>query len=527
MSVVAAGVESAPTAAPTAAPYRIAAVVGFAAFMEVLDTAIANVSLSHIAGSLSASQEEATWVLTSYLVANAIILPMTGWLSNTIGRRRYYIASIILFTLSSVLCGLAPSLPMLIAARVLQGLSGGALQPVSQAILVDAFPPHKRGTGLAIYGMAVICAPAVGPPLGGFITDTYSWHWIFLINAPVGVVLTVAALRLIHDSPAQLEAQRQRHQEHFTVDYLGFALIVLAMGAAQVMLDKGQQEDWLASNFIRACLAVSLSALAMLIWWELRHPHPIVNLRLFRNRNFAAAAALSFGIGVSMFSAIVLMPQFSQTLLGFSAMDAGLVMSPGALLLIVLMPLSAQLAARADPRVLVSLGFALIGLGMLLTAHFTSLSMTQEHLMLLRISQTIGGLFLMMPITMLAYVGLPPAEGGSASALINVSRNMGSSIGISLAVAWLTRGAQLHQAHLVDRLSVLDPVYQQTLATLSGTMNDTAAQAMIAGMVQKQALVLSYIDDYHRFALIALFMAPLIWLARRAQGRPAALPPGH
>ncbi|WP_299698347.1 DHA2 family efflux MFS transporter permease subunit [Hydrocarboniphaga sp.] len=509
-------------AAPTATPYWLAAVVGFGAFMEVLDTSIANVSLSHIAGSLAASQEEATWVLTSYLVANAIILPMTGWLSNVIGRRRYYIASIILFTLASVLCGLAPSLPVLIVARVLQGLAGGALQPVSQAILSDAFPQSKRGTAMAIYAMAVICGPAIGPPLGGLITDTFSWHWIFLLNAPVGVLLAIAAFRLVHDSPAQLEAQRLRRTETFTVDYLGFALIVIGMGTLQIMLDKGQQEDWLDSGFIRGCLFVSVSALLALIVWELRHPHPIVNLRLLKNRNFATSNLLIFFMGMAMFGIIVLMPQFTQSVLGYSALDAGIVMSPGALLMFCMMPLAARVATKVEPRALISVGFVVFGAGLLVTAHFTSLGLAQHQLVLMRMAQVAGIAFLMVPINMLAYVGLPPSEGGNASALLNLMRNLGSGVGISLAVSWLSRGVQMHQAQLVDRVSLLDPAYQQTIATLGRRFDIDTAHAMIAGMVQKQAMVLAYIDDYHYFALLAFLIAPLIWFAKKP---PADAPP--
>ena len=506
-------------------PKLLAAVVGFAAFMEVLDTSIANVSLAHIGGSLSASQDEATWVLTSYLVANAIILPMTGWLANSIGRRRYYILSIILFTLASVLCGLAPSLPVLIAARILQGLAGGALQPVSQAILADAFPPEKRGASMAIYGMAIVCGPAIGPPLGGFITDSYSWHWIFLVNAPIGLLLAFAAMRLVHDSPAQLEAQRRRREEPFSVDYFGFALIAIGMGAMQVMFDKGQQEDWFDSSFIRGCLTVCVASLATLVWWELRHPHPIINLRLFRNRNFVAANVLIFGVGVVMFGAIVLLPQFAQSVLGYSAMDAGLVMSPGSLLLILLMPLGARLAAKLDPRLMVCLGFVSTGIAMIVSAHYMSASASQGQMVMLRCLQSFGMAFLMVPINVLAYVGLPPTEGGNAAALINLMRNIGSSVGISLAVTWLARGMQLHQSQLVDRVSVLDPAYQQTMAAMSGSFDTVSAQAVIAGQVAQQAALLSYADDFYFFGAVALLIAPLIWMSKRPPAGAAAPPP--
>src|SRR5690348_1688127 len=306
-------------------PFLVAMVVGLAAFMEVLDISIANVSLRHIAGSLSAGQEESTWVLTSYLVANAIVLPMSGWFSMLLGRRRFYILSIILFTVSSMLCGLAPSLGTLIFFRVLQGLGGGALQPVSQNIVSDAFPAEKRGMGMAIYGMSVVAAPAIGPTLGGWITDNFSWHWIFLINVPVGILLTILARLLIRDPVALVEQRKAKLKDAFEVDYWGFALIAIGLGALQIVLDKGQQEDWFESTYIVALTAVSAVALIAVGFWEWRHRHPIVNLRLMMDRNFSIGMIFMFMLGFVLLGSTVLLPLMTQTLLGYTPTAAGMV----------------------------------------------------------------------------------------------------------------------------------------------------------------------------------------------------------
>lgn len=511
-------------AATQKAPYSLAAVVGAAAFMEVLDTSIANVSLGHIASSLSAGPEEATWVLTSYLIANAIVLPMTGWLSDTFGRKRYYIGSMVLFTLASVLCGIAQSLPMLIVARIIQGLAGGALQPVSQAILTDAFPGTRRSTALAIYGMAVITAPTIGPTIGGYITDQFSWHWIFLINAPVGVLLVGAAMRVIHDPPEQIEAQERRRSGKFRVDYLGMSLVILGMGAMQVMLDKGQQEDWLDSGMIRLCLFVTVAALSLLVWWELRHPHPIINLRLLANRNFGAANVMILGMGLALLSAVVMPPQFMQTLLGYSALDAGIVLSPGALLLTLLMPLSGRLSVKVDPRISVCAGFTLIAISMWMMASYINLDVSKSQLIWLRMTQIIGLVFLMVPINVLAYVDVPPGQSGNAAAIINMTRNIGNSIGISIVTTLLARNTQAYHAQLVDRVSPLDPAYQETMRQLTQSMgSESAAHASIANEIQRQAMTLSYTDDFRFLAAVVVVLALLPWLARRPQH--AAPPP--
>lgn len=515
--MTAAATSASPSPSPSVAyrgGYLIAFVCGMAAFMEVLDTSIANVALVHIAGSLSASRDEATWVLTSYLVSNAIILPMTGWLSDRLGRKRYYLASMVLFTLASVACGLSTSLPMLIICRVLQGLAGGALQPVSQAILADSFPPEKRSTALAVYGVSVIAAPAIGPAFGGYITEHFSWHWIFLINAPVGVLLVLLAGAVIRDTPAQRERQKEAATRH-GVDYIGFALIALCMASLQVMFDKGQQEDWLASNFIRGCILICITSGVLLVRRELRAEHPIINLRLLGQRNFLLANLMLGAQGITLFGSILLMPQFMQTLLGYSALDAGIVLSPAALVTIAMMPIVVRLSARVDPRLLISIGFLSITVAMLAMTHI-NLELTRGDMIWLRVTQMIGIGFIFIPINALAYYGIPSSQTGSATAIVNLTRNIGGGIGISLVTTYLARSLQTEQAHLVDRVSLLDPAYEATMRTLAPALgSDASAHALIAGQVARQAGLLAYIDAYQLLALFAAVMIPLVWFARR------------
>ena len=495
-------------------PYVIAVICGMAAFMEVLDMSIANVSLLHIAGSLSASREEATWVLTSYLVANAIILPMTGWLSDRIGRKRYYLGSLAIFTLASVACGLAPSLEMLILGRVVQGMAGGALQPVSQAILNEAFPPEKRGMAIAVYGLAVIVGPALGPPLGGFLTDQYSWHWIFLINAPVGVLLFMLGTRLLHDPPAQ-QARQRAAAERGGFDPWGFALIAISMGSLQLILDLGQQEDWLASNLIRTLVVVCVLSFTFMIRRELSHAHPIINLRLLANRNFAVGNLMIAAMYGTLMSATVMLPLLMQSMLGYSALGAGLVMSPAALVMAFMMPLVGRITGRVDERLLVSLGFFSLSLAMLAMGSI-SLNVSEDQLIWLRTAQLLGVGLLFVPISGLAYVGLPTTELGNASAIFNLSRNLGGGIGVSLMTTFLARQTQSHQVHLVDRISPLDPAYQETMAAMQSLGDPLTSQAVMAAEVTRQASFLAFMDNFQFLALAAIVLIPVIWIARRA-----------
>lgn len=514
MSTSATALPTADDAALPRAPYQIALVCGMAAFMEVLDMSVANVSLLHIAGSLSASREEATWVLTSYLVANAVILPMTGWLSDRFGRKRYYLGSLALFTLASLGCGLAPSLEFLVAARILQGLAGGALQPVSQAILNESFPPEKRGMAIAVYGLAVIVGPALGPTVGGFLTDEYSWHWIFLINVPVGVVLLFIGKRLLHDSPAQRE--RQRMAAGRGIDYLGFSLISIAVGSLQLILDLGQQEDWFESDLIRVLAVVFAATFSLMIWRELTHEHPIINLRLLRDRNFAVGNLMIAAMYGTLMGATVMLPLMMQSLLGYSALQAGLVLSPAAALMAVMMPIVGRITGHVDERLLTSIGFILVCVALLALAEI-SLDVSQQQLVWLRFAQLAGVALLFIPVSGIAFGFIAPRDLGNASAIFNLSRNLGGSIGVSLLTTYLARLAQSQQAQLVDRYTPLDPAYAEAMAAATRATGDPfSAHALLAAEVARQAQLLAFLDNFRALALIAIGLVPVIWLARRS-----------
>lgn len=511
---------------PAVNPWLIALVVGMAAFMEVLDISIANVSLRHIAGSLSASYEEATWVLTSYLVANAIVLPISGWLSQLIGRKRFFIISIAIFTIASLLCGIAPSLEWLIVFRVLQGIGGGGLQPVSQAILADSFPAAKRGMAFAVYGIAVVVAPAIGPTLGGWITDTISWHWIFLINVPVGVLLIFLATTLIHDSPEYIAARKARLRDGFTVDYMGFALLALGLGALQLMLDKGQQEDWFASSFILMLAAIASVSLLFLVVWEWHHRHPIVDLRLLKNANFGIANLLMLLLGFALLGSTVLIPQFVQQLLGYTATLAGLVLSPGGLAVMAMMPVVGVLSGRIAAKWLIMFGLLIVGTSMFLFAGLT-LAVDFSTILWMRVYQALGLAFMFIPITNIAYVGISTAKTDQVSALINLSRNLGGSIGISLLTTYLTQQTQIHHNRLVEHINpynstfttLLDQLTQHFHALGASLAHATQqAQAVIQVMVQEQARLLAFSDDFRVLGVLLLVLIPACLLLRNDIG---------
>jgi DHA2 family multidrug resistance protein len=467
--------------------------VTLATFMEVLDTSIANVSLPHIAGNLSAGQDAATWVLTSYLVANAIVLPLSGWLATVIGRKRFYMICVALFTVSSLLCGFAPNLGALICFRILQGLGGGGLQPSEQAILADTFPEEKRGMAFAVYGMAVVLAPAIGPTLGGFITDSASWRWIFFINVPVGIASLLLTSRLVEEKygPRKLP-----------VDYVGLGLILLGIGCLQILLDKGERADWFASRLIVFLAVLSAISIVALVIWELREKHPILELRLLGIRNLGMSFGMMFVLGFVLFGTTVLLPQFLQTLMGYSATQAGETLSPGGLVVILLLPLVGQLLGKIDARWLIAFGFVCTALAM---HHMTNLSLEIDFhtAMMYRIYQSIGLAFLFVPINTIAYVGVPPEKNNQVSALLNVARNLGGSIGISLAITTIFRRAQFHQTRLVEHVTQLP---------------QRGPLAQLYAGVQRQAATLGYIDVMWLMAVIAACMLPLVLLMRKSQG---------
>jgi DHA2 family multidrug resistance protein len=507
-------------------PWLVAVVVSMATFMEVLDTSIANVSLRYIAGSLAASLDESTWVLTSYLVANAIILPISGWLATVIGRKRFYMGCVALFTVSSVLCGFAPSLTWLIIFRVLQGLGGGGLAPSEQSILADSFPPAKRGMAFALYGVAVVVAPAVGPTLGGWITDNYSWHWIFFINLPVGLLSLALSYWVLVEPPAEAQHRRKLLARGLRVDYVGFGLVAVGLGALQIVLDKGQRDDWFGSNFIVSLSAISVVALVTLVVWELNRPEPIVDLPLLKNRSFAASFLLMFAMGFVLFGTTQLLPQMVQDVLGYTATEAGLVITPGGFAVMAVMPIVGLLLKKVQARNLVAFGLIVEAVSLFNYSGLNSL-VAYGNVAWGRVVQAAGIAFLFVPISTVAYLNLPPGKNNSASALVNLARNLGGSFGISFGTTMLARRAQFHQTRLVSHLTPYDAAYRQATERLAGLAPGSPRTGLAAlyYSVQQQAVIMSYLDIYYLLAWICLALVPLVFLLGKTKpGRPAT---GH
>jgi MFS transporter, DHA2 family, multidrug resistance protein len=412
---------------PAANPWLIAGTVSLAAFMEVLDAAIANVALPHIAGNLGASNDQSTWVLTSYLVANAIVLPITGWLVSLFGRKRFFMTCMAIFTVSSLFCGIAPSLGFLLFFRVLQGAGGGGLQPMAQAILADTFPPEKRGLAFSIYGITAVCAPAIGPTLGGWLTDVASWRWIFLINLPVGLLALVLVYRLVEDPPQLL-----RRKGGIKLDYIGFSLLALGVGALQIMLDKGQEDDWFGSHFITTLALTAAVCLTALVIYEWFHKDPIVDVRLFKNANFATANMMMFMVGAVSFATTVLMPQFLQTLMGYTAQSAGMVLSASALLLLIELPFIGRLIGKFQLRYLIAFGWLALAIGMYISTQRLDLLISFRSATWLRIGQYLPMGFIFVPATTAAYLGIGEDKSNAVAGLVNFTRNIGSSVGTSI-----------------------------------------------------------------------------------------------
>ncbi len=505
-------------------PWFIAITVALTTFMEVLDISIANVSLRHIAGDLSAGQDEATWVLTSYLVANAIVLPISGWLSSLMGRRRFYMLCVALFTASSLLCGLAPNLPMLILFRILQGVGGGGLQPCSQAILADTFPPAKRGMAFAVYGITTVLAPAIGPTIGGWITDTFTWRWIFLINVPVGVLSLYLTKRLVFDPPHFAQQRSALFARGFKIDYIGFALLSLGFGCLQIVLDKGQQEDWFDSHFILTMTVVAGVALLALPFWELRQRDPMMDVRLLGRRNFLISNILIFLLGFILFGSTVLLPLFVQTLMGYSATEAGMVLSPGGLAVLCFMPLIGMMVNRVDVRHMITFGILSNALALYLMSQL-DLQADYWSLASLRILQGVGLGFLFIPINTAAFADMPMVKSSNASAIINLSRNLGGSFGISLVQTWLTQGTQRHQAVLVAHVDAFSLQTRQTLQDLAQVISSQGApagdallkaQAALYAFVQQQASLLSFLDNFRHLSYLFIAFIPLVYLMKRS-----------
>lgn len=510
-------------------PWLIVGVISLATFMEVLDTSIANVSLDHIAGGLSASRDQATWVLTSYLVSNAIVIPISGWLSDVIGRKRYYMISVALFTLASFACGFAPSLPFLIVARVLQGIGGGGLAPSEQSFLADSFPPEKRGQAFAAYGVVVVVGPVLGPTLGGLITDNFSWHWIFLINVPIGIISLLLVGALVVEPKILEKERRQRLRHGLRVDYIGFALIAIGLGGLELILDRGEQDAWLESPFILGLTIVVALALALLVWWELARKDPIVDLRLLGNRNFAVTILFMATTGAVLFGTTTLIPQMLQQVLGYNATNAGLALSVGGIATLVAMPIVGAVSGKVDVRALL-IPALLIQAAALWYMTGWNAGISYGDASMGRLISAIGLPFLFIPINAAAYVGLKPTQTNQASALLNVARNLGGSLGIGIAQAMLISRGQYHQTRLVEGLNPLNPEYVQGLDQLGQTIGGAGGgggdQSSVLGalmqQVQQQAQMLSYLDIFHGFMIFVLVIAPFgLFLRQGTKGAAA------
>jgi MFS transporter, DHA2 family, multidrug resistance protein len=508
-----------------ASPWIIAPTVGLAAFMEVLDISIVNVSLQHVAGSMAATPDEATWILTSYLVTNAIVLPISGWLSQTFGRKRYFLFSIIGFSVTSLVCGLAPSLGFLIVARGLQGMTGGGLQPTAQAFLADAFPPERRGQAFAAYGLAVVFGPAIGPTVGGWITDNIDWRWVFLINVPVGAIVSLLAMNVLPDPSAEREARKAQWAKGLNFDYLGFGFLAIGMAALQVVLDKGQEDDWFASSMIADLSVTAAVTLVAFAIWELRRADPIVDLHLFRDRAFASGNVMMFMLGFALLGTTAMLPLFVQTLLGYTAEQAGLVLSPGGFATMLMMPVAGALSGRIDARVLITVGLVGTAIAMFHMSGF-DIGVDYSTLAWARIYQSLGLALLFIPINTAAYQGVPADKNANASAIINMMRNIGGSVGISILDTYIARREQANQVTLIRHvtpyaaptsktLQTLQQMYQAGHGSAVGAMH--AAQAQLYSVVQTQAAVLSYIDAFWLVGAVLVAMIPLVVLLRRPQ----------
>jgi len=515
---------------PSHNPWAVALTVTLATFMEVLDTSIANVALPHIAGSLGASQEEATWVLTSYLVSSAIILPISGWISNRIGRKRFYMTCVALFTICSLLCGLANTLPLLIIARILQGLGGGGLAPSEQAILADSFPVAKRGQAFALYGMAVVVAPAIGPTLGGWITDNYNWHWIFFINLPIGLFSLWLSNRMVEDPPAL----KARTKLRLPIDFTGLALVASGVGCLEFFLDKGQEKDWFGDPMIATVASTAAILLITFVWWEWRHPDPIVDLKLLKNRNFGTAVFLQLILGMVLFGSTVLIPQYLQVLLGYTAERAGMVLSPAGFVMMAMMFVAGRsLSWKIDPRLTVALGYTATAIGIF---NLTRLSLDSSFgtVTIWRMLQVVGLPFIFIPISTLNYVGVPRSKSNQISSLSNFARNLGGSAGTALLTTFLARTSQTHQQELATHTGVGSIGYTRYIAAVSGVFRDNgmpalqATQSAIGYAYQqlvRQASMLAYQNAFALLSAVILCLTPLPFLMRLPKKAAEAPPP--
>ncbi len=508
---------------PSVNPWLIAASVMLATVLEVLDTSVANVAVPNIAGNLSASTDEATWVLTSYLISNAIVLPMTGWLSSFFGRKRFLIACIALFTLASAACGAAATLGLLVLARVAQGAAGGALQPLSQAILMESFPPAKRGMAMAVFGLGVVVAPIIGPVLGGWITDNYSWRWIFFINVPLGAMAVLMSQAFIEDPPYLREAHENRGG---MIDYVGFGALALWLGTLQIILDRGQEDDWFNATWVCWASGISLVSMVFLIYWELRVEHPLVDIRVFRNRNFAMGTLLMTVVGIVLYSTTALLPLFLQTLMDYPALNSGMAISPRGMGAVCSLLVVGWLVSRIDARLLIGLGFLILTYAVSEFGNI-NLEMATRNVMWPNVISGLAMGFIFVPLTITSMGALPNEQMGNAAGVYNLMRNLGGSIGIAMATTMVARGTQIHQALMVGNLSPYRPEFQQHLQATSGMLgqySDSASALQRAygfayGKLQQQASLFAYVDTFRNLALLCLVCVPLVLVFRKTKAR--------
>jgi DHA2 family multidrug resistance protein len=509
---------------PRVNPWLIAMTVALAAFMEVLDTSIANVALPHIAGTLGASTDEGTWVLTSYLVSNAIVLPLGGWASSLMGRRNFFVFCIVVFTVASFLCGAAPTLPLLLLFRVIQGAGGGGMQPMAQAIMADSFEPQKRGQAFAIYGLVTVLAPSIGPTLGGWITDNFSWRWIFFINIPVGILAFILVTRLV-DDPPWIKPDRSQLRR---VDYMGLGFLTIAMGGLQIMLDKGEENDWFSSNFICFFGFLFVAGMIGLVMWEWRQKNPLINLRLFKYKNFAICCFLMMLVGGVLNANTVLQPQYMQQLLGWTATTSGMALTAGGFALLFVMPMAGYATGKVSARTLTVIGFSLFVLTFRYAAVVTTLDMTFGAASWLRVVQMLPLPFCFISITTAAYVGMPKEQSNQVAGLINFARNIGGSILIAVTNAQVTSRSEWHQQHLQGAMQPGSIAFQQHSQAISGFLGGQfgsqngmgLALANIYSQLNRQALMQGYQDVYMELSWMSMGLVVLAFLL--SKNRPGA-----
>jgi DHA2 family multidrug resistance protein len=513
---------------PQINPWIIAVAVMFATFMEVLDTTVVNVSLPHIAGSLSATIDEATWALTSYLVANAIVLPMTGWLATRFGRKRLLMLSVVGFTSASFLCGLAPNLATLIVFRIVQGATGGALQPLSQAVLLEAFPPHDRGKAMAFWGLGIVVAPILGPVLGGWLTDSYSWRWVFYINIPVGITSIVMTKLFIFDPPYLRQQSR-------SVDYWGIGMLAVGIGALQFVLDKGQEDDWFSSHLITTFAIVAAVTLVVLIVHELTTENPIVDLRVFKERSYAVGVFLMTVLGFVLYGSLVLLPIMLQTLLGYPALEAGIAMAPRGIGSFFMMPLTGLMIGRYDSRKLLTAGFLIGGLTLIWLSEL-NLQAGYWDIFWPQLIQGVGMSLTFVPLTTVSMDQIPKERMGNATSLFNLMRNIGGSVGIATTGTMLARHRQATTLVLGSHVTPYDAGSQTMIDQLRAAFMAAGADAVTAtnraygtvfGMVERQATMLSFVGLFYFLGLLFMALIPLVLLMRRPAGRPSAEAAAH